>query len=69
MRKSSILGQLKPLNIDDYKINKISKSKLDSYAKMFNDSMLLSMPDESVFQPNPNERCPQPILQDDTNVP
>ena len=42
---------------------------MDSYTKTFNDGMLPSIPDESVFQPNPNDRLPQPILQDDTNGP
>ena len=31
--------------------------------------MLPIIPDESAFQPNPNERHPQPILQDDADVP
>ena len=60
--KSSILGELKPLNIDDFEINKISWSKFDSYIKTFNDSMLPSILDESVFQPNPNDRHPQSVL-------
>ena len=69
IRKSSILGQLNPLNKDDCEINEITWSKLDSYTKTFNNSMLLSIPNKSLFQPNPNNRHQQPILQHDANVP
>ena len=69
MTKSSILGQVKPLNINNCKINETLWSKLNSYTKTFNNSMLSSTPHESEFQPNPSERHQQPILQDDINVP
>ena len=42
---------------------------MDSYTKTFNDSMLPSIPDESMFQPNPSDRQTQPILQDEADVP
>ena len=35
---------------------------------MFNDSMLPSIPDELMFQPNPSEKHTQPILQDNVDV-
>ena len=35
----------------------------------FNDSMLPSILDESLFQPNPSEKHTQPILKGDVDVP
>ena len=57
------------LNIDDCKINEISWS---NWIPMSNLLMIVCFQVSqkgSVFQPNPNGKHPQPILQDDTNVP
>ena len=37
--------------------------------KLLNDSMSSNISDKSMFQPNPSERHPLPILQDNADVP
>ena len=53
MKKYTILGKLKPLNIDGCEVNKISWSKLDSYVKTFDDSMLPSIQLSQCCNPTP----------------